>query len=241
MEIPSKLTLILSFLIVACHSKTESQQQKKDVSFAELGIKLSPSCSYSLSKAIVEKTRKEIALKYTQKEVSFDSLSNTFTNLLVNEIIPHWYYTKWSFDGHTEVPRKGNIACSYFTSTTLSHLGVKLNRYKLAQKNPFDEAKFLAINNEVKEINGEYENLKKYLITQADGIYFVGLSETHVGFLLNRKGYIIFIDSDYVVPKEVTIEFADKSRVLTSFQKFFITPLSNNKEFILKWINSQEI
>ena len=44
-----------------------------------------------------------------------------FSNL-ADSVFPAWYGTKWDFNGHTNVPKEGLIACGYFVSTTLVFL-----------------------------------------------------------------------------------------------------------------------
>ncbi|MFM2393117.1 MAG: hypothetical protein RLZZ546_1099 [Bacteroidota bacterium] len=215
----------------------KKQEHPKNISIKDLSINLLPSHSYEQSKSICEASRK----KLLNHRMPFDSISQTFSNLLLNEIIPHWYCTPWSFEGHTEKPKKGNIACSYFTATTLMHLGMKLNRYKLAQQSPLDEAKILAQNNNIIEISSGLDDLKNKMSNQANGLYFMGLAENHVGFLLKRKGYLLFIESGYLDPKEVKIEFVGESQVLKGFQQFYIVPLSTNEELMMKWVKGEEV
>ena len=52
---------------------------------------------------------------------------------LTMEIFPSWYGTKWDFNGTTQVPQEGYIACGYFVITTLRDLGLKVPRVKWAQ------------------------------------------------------------------------------------------------------------
>ena len=93
----------------------------------------------------------------SKKKITLDSVKKSFTELLLNKIIPYWYGTTWSFNGHTSKPNQGEIACGYFVSTTLKDMGLKLNRYCLAQKSPIDEAKFLSCGASIVTLNGDYE------------------------------------------------------------------------------------
>jgi hypothetical protein len=40
----------------------------------------------------------------------------------------------WDYNGYTNTPKNGVIACGYFVSTTLKHFGFNLNRYDVAKK-----------------------------------------------------------------------------------------------------------
>ncbi len=109
-------------------------------------------------------------------------------NYLINEIIPHWYGTPWDFNGYTNIPNEGVIACGYFVSTTLLHAGIQINRYHLAQQAGLNEAKSLAIEDKNYETIYGIEQLKVALQERyEDGLYFVGL-DSHVGYLLIRNG-----------------------------------------------------
>ncbi|WP_346883237.1 hypothetical protein [uncultured Algibacter sp.] len=57
-------------------------------------------------------------------EKAIDSASHYIYSKLINDIVPHWYGTTWDFNGHTNIPNQGDIACGYFVSTTLKHIGV---------------------------------------------------------------------------------------------------------------------
>lgn len=166
-----------------------------------------------------------------------------FETMLVDEIIPYWYGTEWDFNGHTDTPGQGMVACGYFVSTTLQHLGVNVNRFHLAQQTPENEAKSLAASGKVTEISGadNAENLAKIKESIGDGICFVGLGRSHVGFLLKRKDELFFAHSSYFAPRAVTIELAAKSPIFCAYDKYYIVELSNSEAFVKKWLNNEKI
>ena len=156
--------------------------------------------SYPFEKNEIEKLRSDLSGKYLSnvdtidKKILLDSTKQNFTNLLLNKIIPYWYGTVWDFNGYTSKPNQGTIACGYFVSTTLRDMGLSLNRYKLAQQGPENEAKSIAINlNEVLYFKKDdiTENLKHL----DEGLYFVGL-DYHVGYLFIDSGNAYFIHSN---------------------------------------------
>ena len=63
--------------------------------------------SYSQVKAKIEKERGMLLTSKAQ----FLAISESFEDNLINKIIPFWYGTKWSFEGHSNEPNKGEIAC----------------------------------------------------------------------------------------------------------------------------------
>ena len=56
------------------------------------------------------------------------------TRSIYNDLLPAWYGTPWDFNGTSEVPQQGKIACGYFVSTILRDAGWKVERVRLAQQ-----------------------------------------------------------------------------------------------------------
>lgn len=195
--------------------------------------------SYGAIKYIIKKER----LILNNKKLSTDSLSTLFKFSLVNRIIPFWEGTEWSFEGHTSIPRKGKIACGYFVSTTLKDLGVNLNRYRLAQQSPIDEANSLALNTNIIEIaeSSKEENISKINTSLKDGIHFIGFDSSHVGYILKEKEQLYLIHSNYIDYKGVEIEEIEKSEVFASYNKYYLAELSTNEKLLKNWINGTEI
>ena len=124
-------------------------KKNKIINLKELKLPKDLSNSYYLVKKDIEEIRSSLI----KKELSKDTLSHIFKTLLLNRIIPYWENTTWSFEGHTSKPTVGEIACGYFVSTTLKDVGLTINRYKLAQQSPINEAKSLALKTDIIEIN----------------------------------------------------------------------------------------
>ncbi len=196
--------------------------------------------SYADTKADVDQLRKRLNEGLRLGNISFDSIKAEFTNHLVDKIIPHWYGTPWSFEGHTALPNQGKIACGYFISTTLRDMGIKLNRYKLAQKSPIDEAKIISCGSVINSVIQEtpekaFEEIDR--LTQ-EGLHFIGFDKGHVGYLLKRKGELFLIHSNYLSPGSVCIEPLAESRVFRSFSKFHLVDISNNDVLLQLWLDN---
>lgn len=164
-----------------------------------------------------------------------DSASNYISDVLINGIIPHWYGTTWDFNGYTNIPNEGDIACGYFVSTTLKHLGFNLNRYKMAQQAGLIEAQVLQPRQALKQFsNLSFEALKQKLnAVYSEGIYFVGL-DNHVGYILIKENEVYFLHSSYYDDK-VMIELAETSPCFGS-NYYVFAEISTNKDLIKKWI-----
>ncbi|WP_439150975.1 hypothetical protein [Winogradskyella sp.] len=142
--------------------------------------------------------------------------------------MPHWYDTPWDFNGHTNSPNDGEIACGYFVSTTLKHLGFNLNRYKMAQAAGCDESKLLQSKTELKMYsNLSFEELKTEVnAVYSDGVYFVGL-DNHVGYVLIKNKELYFLRSNYCYDK-VVIELVETSPCFQS-NLYVFTEVTTNK------------
>ena len=88
-----------------------------------------------------------------QREQIINEAGKLLTDQIVYELIPFWYRTRWSFEGHTEVPRNGTVACGYFVSTVLRDAGFKINRLSLPGS-PSTEAYSISVMDSVKLLEG---------------------------------------------------------------------------------------
>ena len=200
-----------------------------------------PTGSYYTAKQEASLQRQKLARMYrtiteSEKDVFLDSVGIVFEKLLVNSIFPYWQGTTWSFEGHTATPNQGEIACGYLVSTTLSHMGIKVNRYHMAQQNPVNEGKTLALGQEVVEMDGFL--MKHRVESMAEGLYFVGLSN-HVGYLWKREGKILFLHSNYSGSSQVMAEKIDCSGPYSWSSSFVIVPISTNRALMKKWLLGQ--
>lgn len=235
------LLILISLLFSHCSSSEKKkeipkiilQPTKESIDLEKLKIDTIPmQMSYS-----------KVCQKIISEKKMTDSLSFFLEEVLVNQIFPFWYGTPWDFNGHTNVPNQGEIACGYFVSTTLKHIGFNLDRYKLAQQLPIHEAKTISLGEPILEIeNGDFKVCMEKIKTKiSKGIYFVGLDASHVGFLLKRKNHLFFIHSNYGTPTEVIIENAEKSPVFKSFRHFYIAKISGNSKLMEYWKTEKRI
>ncbi|MCR9173185.1 MAG: hypothetical protein NXI10_11860 [bacterium] len=190
------------------------------VDTAHLKINLTPKGNYNQLKA---KIRTKKATHHSKED---------FENFLLNEIIPHWYGTEWDFNGYTAIPGQGEIACGYFVSTTLEHLGIVINRYHLAQQAGLNEAKSLAIEDSNYFTVYGWAALHDKMRSYQDGIYFVGL-DNHVGYLYKEGPELYFIHSNYIEDR-VMIEKAAYSPAFQS-NIYVVAELSTNELLLERW------
>lgn len=219
------------------------EPKSDSVDFSKYGIRLtSDSLDYKTMKHEIAKAREKLKVLFERGKIDLDSVRNFFTESLLNGIIPYWYGTEWDFDGYTATPKNGKIACGYFVSTTLQHIGLNLNRYKFAQQSPINEAKTFCLNDSVITFSNSTANLISAVRKEFEnGIYFVGLEINHVGFLLKRNEEVFFIHSNYFGPQEVVIERAIDSEVFSYYRAFYFAEITANDDLMKKWLTSDEI
>lgn len=254
-----RFTLFITFLFVfiySCAQHTETKNnlieitdsvaiEKNEIDTLFFDIKFTAKDTYANKKKEIQNNRILFKQSYVQEIDSTKKMDilrnagNYFNEALLNEIIPFWYGTSWSFSGYTDKPNKGEVGCSYFVSTTLLHCGLKLNRYHLAQQNPENEAKTLLFSDSLVVFNYSDTLIEHIEKEFNDGMYFAGL-DNHVGYLLIRKGKAFFINSSYLQPVCVEIQFAEDCEVFKSSRYFFV-PIGNNTTLIKKWLLEEEI
>ncbi|MFT7592013.1 MAG: hypothetical protein ACI9UJ_001942, partial [bacterium] len=159
-KVSSKVQLDLpTDLFIQTDSVTSDSTSKIDTlgyNLQHKGLK-----NYTLALGSIERERKRFngwpirSVDSTAGE-SLTSEGDFIERALVNSVFHFWYGTSWDFNGYTKTPNKGTVACGYFVSTTLKHIGFNVNRYKLAQQNPRNEALTIACGDTLFEFNNIY-------------------------------------------------------------------------------------
>jgi hypothetical protein len=140
----------------------------------------------------------------------------TLLNNIRDSLFVCWYGTEWDFNGTTEEPGKGKIACGYFVTTILRDLGVPVKRYKHAQMASEDMINSLCVKNNINRYaNESIPSFVEKMKAKGPGLYIIGL-DFHTGFILNDGQYIYFVHSNYAGKKVVMSELANESSVLTA-------------------------
>src|SRR5688572_16738148 len=146
---------------------------------------------YDSAKHKVIATRDSIRRFYAQ----VSDIESRFTNSVVNELIAYWYGTPWDFNGITQQPGKGQIACGYFVTTVLRDAGYKINRVKVAQMPASEIIRQVADKSTIRAFSlqtvGKVDSAVKKM---GPGLYVVGL-DYHVGFLFCDGAEVYFIHS----------------------------------------------
>jgi hypothetical protein len=150
----------------------------------------------------------------TTKKKSLREIPAYLESCLKDSVFEYWYDTPWDFYGTTEQPRKGKIACGYFVTTTLKHLGLNIDRVFLAQ-----QASSVLINEVCDEssikifTNSRYQKMKQY-VSDHDGHIFIAGLDNHVGFIVKEGSEMYFIHSSGISPHKVVKEKLDDANLL---------------------------
>lgn len=204
--------------------------------------------------ALYDELRERIQEKQTRFTVEFPTVDkehqtglvslarNYISTTLCDSIWSHWYGTQWDFYGTTETPGKGKIACGYFITTTLKHMGYNVDRVTLAQQAASVIITTMCGKGKTKIIgNNDRNALQDYMLNQKDGVFICGL-DNHVGFIQKKGEKIYFVHSSgfsgqLKVMKEELLE----SKAITYSNAYYVGDLLANEANLIKWIKKEKI
>lgn len=201
--------------------------------------------NYNESLARLETERLSLASRYqrassTERAAIIREARAVITRSIYDDLFPAWYGTPWDFNGTSEIPRQGKIACGYFVSTILRDAGLKVKRVRLAQQASENIILSLTTNQFVKRfrrvaVNDFVDAVKQW----GTGIYIVGL-DVHVGFIVNTGDEVYFIHSSYVEPYAVVKEKAIESKILAGSNYRVLGNVFADDLFIQNWLTQTQ-
>lgn len=188
---------------------------------------------YESTKARITQLRQVLRQQHVTDTAT---LQPFFVHAIVDSIIPYWYGTAWDFNGTTQQPRTGAIACGYFVSTTLRDAGLALNRVKMGQSSSETLTYALCNRQNIKLFyNKPLTVMLNYVQSKGFGLYIIGL-DSHTGFLYNDGTITWFIHSKWFEEKAVVKEAAATSAVLYYSHYRMVGKISNNASLLHKWV-----
>ncbi len=188
------------------------------------------SCKKAITHLKQQKRAAWAALPKSEKE-------KIVTNAIVQTIVPAWIGTAWDFNGTTQTPQNGSIACGYFVTTVLQDAGFTLARTKLAQCASEQMITTLVQPKYVQRFsNVSIENFIIAISSKQYGLYIVGL-DNHTRFIYNNGKEIYFIHSTYVGTRNVQNERAADSWVLKQSKYKVLAKLSADEKILEGWID----
>jgi hypothetical protein len=237
------IIFILILLILGCESDHEKHSSGSDTIPGRVGT--SSTSSYTEIIQSIQEKRNKFAAEYRNTSSSVkkgEILSEARIALITairDDIFPRWMGTSWDFNGTTEVPGEGEIACGYFVTTVLRDAGFKLERYRLAQQSSERIIKSLVKEKYIRRysyvsINEFFQSIKEW----GEGLYVIGL-DIHVGFILSDSSGVYFVHSSYMEPYEVVREPVMESKILRRSRYRVLGKILEDDLLIEKWM--QEI
>lgn len=222
--------LFLLLIGTNCLSQTISPR----FASARLEYRHIPPTDYSYDQVIQNTKTKLISLKENHASVS--EIKRYFLHQFEFQIFPHWVGTVWDYNGYTNRPGSDKlIACGYFVSTPLKHMGFKWNRYKLAQMYSKNIAETLCA--DVTKYSDKNEMLDQ-IDKNPNHLYIVGL-DSHVGMILKSSTGIWFVHSNYYDLKGPDKEVAHTSEALDVSSNYYLGTFTS-EENMMNWINGDE-
>lgn len=184
------LLLIALFFLASCSGK--NKKTANNISQPVIIPVKDSLISYDSSK------QKVIAIRDSLRKTNITTIDSSFTHLVVNNLISYWYGTPWDFNGITQEPRKGHIACGYFVTTILRDAGFKVQRVKVAQKPASEIIREVADRSTIRAFSNQpVKKVDSVVKKMGAGLYVVGL-DYHVGFLYCDGAQVYFIHSNYI-------------------------------------------
>lgn len=158
----------------------------------------------------IDERRKGFRAEYlraapVEKKQVLDRSREYLFQVMKDEIVPLWIGTEYDFNGASQSPQVGQIACGYLVSTIVQQMGFNINRIKMAQKASLTGIRSLSPNGNRFAINpsdSPVEDLKQKLKQMGKGLYILGL-DNHTGFAIyDNTGFHFFHTGFLHVVKE---------------------------------------
>lgn len=202
--------------------------------------------SYNSAQAQLLQERQLLASAYkkassaSEKKVIIDEARVSFV-ASITTLLPYWYGTPWDFNGISQTPQQGSIACGYYVSTVLRDSGLDVERAKLAQQASENIIKSLTDDTHIKRFSNQ--SLADFLAVVDEwgaGLYVVGL-DFHVGYLWHDGEQMRFIHATALPPSRAISEPAETSPALNNSRYRVIGKISADDELIKKWLLQSDI
>lgn len=181
---------------------------------------------------------RQIRRKLVKQHAGKKELRTAFIKQITRKVFPYWYGTKWDYNGTTQMPHQGSIACGYFVTTTLRDMGVPINRVKMAQCASEEMIRSLVSKQHIHHLSGLSLNEFETRISKlGNGLYIIGL-DNHTGFIFIDGSDHFFIHSTGWFPFKVVKDKISESSVLSKSKYRVVGKVSDDDAFLKKWVQT---
>ncbi|MEO8769872.1 MAG: hypothetical protein ABI402_07300 [Ferruginibacter sp.] len=233
-----RILFIISLFIISCNSPQRNHTLEGHTVSRHNTV---PGRPYVEIKDSIVINRKNFSIKYASlatlnKKAALEEITNFWVNNISNELFNKWQHTPWDFNGTTEIPRQGTIACGYFVTTILRDMDCKINRSKLAVCASSQMMRSLVPNQKIKNLSYvNYAAFNDSISHLGKGVYIIGL-DFHTGYIVNDGKENWFIHSYYVKRVGVIKEKVLDSWSLRSSKTRWLISLTNDTDFLYRWL-----
>ena len=164
------------------------------------------------------------------------SESRTLLESILPEMMRCWLGTQWDYNGISETPGEGKIACGYFVNTIMRDAGFSLPRIKLSQQ-PSQTilGAFVPRDSMTIRTGMDYSAFHGLILSKATGIYIVGLDK-HVGFIVHDGSELHFIHASGSAPWCVVDESKENAVALQTSHYRVIGNVTAQDSTLKKWL-----
>lgn len=199
--------VLIALLLFSCRNKPDTPADTKKIISSNDVIAQPPfECDYEKQK----NRCKDFFTAY--KKMPDKEHKIRLTRFITDSLLPCWYGTAWDFNGTTQTPQTGKIACGYFVTTTLRDAGMNIDRVKLAQCASEQLVKTTCSGLQ-RFSNVPLEKFVAAVREKGFGLYITGL-DNHTGFIFNDGTEVYFIHSGVLMPRCALKEKALESATL---------------------------
>ncbi len=202
---------------------------------------------YSQQRAGIEARRRELGealgaagQSEAAREETLDAARRLLVSALARDLPAYWLGTPWDFNGTSQTPGEGRIACGYFVATLLRDAGFAVERIPLAQQPSGNILRTLTgRGNITRTVGASFDEFRAALRASGPGVYVIGL-DRHVGLIAQgADGRASFIHSDGGRHRCVVVEPVSVSESLRRSRWREFGNLASDEVLLTKWLRGE--
>lgn len=228
------------FCLCNCSAEEKASGQEQERILAE------KQKAYPALVKSIEETRMKFAERWaaadTTQQASILAEARAFIEKsIIEDLFPCWMGTPWDFNGVTQKPGEGAIACGYFVSTLLRDVGYRVERAKLGQQASQIIIRSMTTDDLIKiTSNSSMKNMEEVFKNRGDGLYIVGL-DSHAGFVTVKGDTLTFVHSSYYTPPHAVCAEPLQGKNPFADSAYRVIGKIPGDESVKRWIKGEKI